>query len=130
MLNIWDLDGNLVRKIEVHQNACLWSLDCDDNSIVVGTGNNAVTVFPLRHNVRRVEFETYEVPKRFAILENFDLVSVSEKGLLEYHSSKDSSRAEITRHDDLSSYSILEISPCRKLVALAGKERKGLLIIF
>ncbi|KAF2897199.1 hypothetical protein ILUMI_08973 [Ignelater luminosus] len=122
IINIWNFNGQLIRKIEAHQGAPVWSFECDesDNLIISGGGDCGITIFPLNQNVTKYKINMWENPKRVAILKNNDLVTISEKGLLEYYNVNKNKKIEIARHNDLVSYALLEISPCRYLIALAG----------
>lgn len=122
IINIWNFNGQVMRKIEAHQGAPVWNFDCDEsnNLIISGGGDCGITMFPLNQNIVKYKIDMYESPKRVAILKNNDLVTISEKGLLEYYSMNKNKKIEIARHDDLTSYALLEVSPCRYLIGLAG----------
>lgn len=124
LLNIWSFDGRLIRKIETHQGGPVWTIDANENDNVVLTGGSdcAATLFPLNSNCeeQKLSIPDKEVPKSVRALANNNLVVVSEGGTLYYYIQKRQDWVQIQKHCDLKSYSIVAVSKCRNLIALAG----------
>jgi hypothetical protein len=53
------------------------------------------------------------------------LVVITEEGAL-YHLFDSGGWTKIGHHENLKSYNLLQISPCRKLVSLSGKTNRGI----
>ncbi|KAK4883259.1 hypothetical protein RN001_006578 [Aquatica leii] len=124
LLVVWSLDGDIIRKIETHQGASVWSLAYNrrKNVVMTGGGDCGITLFPLQQNIvqEEVAVTNSELLKKTGILSNGNIVCTSEKGALLLYDIKKRHWFEIQKHEDLASYSLLEVSKCRNLLALAG----------
>ncbi|XP_017786404.1 PREDICTED: WD repeat-containing protein 6 [Nicrophorus vespilloides] len=123
-LIVWDLNGNLLRKIEAHQNGRIWSVDCSEerNMIVTGGGDSGVIVFPIKPlmMIDHLEFQEKATPKHLVLLENNDIVLITDKGCVYQMNSESDWCRLMWTFEEFESYSLLEVSSCRKMIALAG----------
>ncbi|RZC42013.1 WD repeat-containing protein 6, partial [Asbolus verrucosus] len=122
-VNVWSFEGKLIRKIETHQGGSVWALDCKDNVIVSGGGDCGLSLIPLHFNsisYRQSVLPDGEVPKRMGILHSNNLIVITESGYLFYFVLKTKEWVKINHHKDLKSYSLLEVSKCRRLASLSG----------
>ncbi|KAF5288123.1 hypothetical protein FQA39_LY15510 [Lamprigera yunnana] len=124
LLIIWDLDGKVVQKFELHKSASIWAIDYNssNNKVVTGGGDCGVILFPLFQNITRRELKMMipAIIKKVAILNNGNFVCISENGLLLLYSDQKKEWSEIDQLQDLNNYSLLEVSLCRSIIALAG----------
>lgn len=123
-VNVWSLDGKLIRKIDTHQGGSIWSLHCYEDQIITGGGDSGVVLIPLRHqlNEKQIALPDGETPKRVGILNSTNLVSISETGRLFYYIGTDNKWICVDTHVELQSYNLLEVSKCKNLVSLSGKQ--------
>lgn len=124
LVNIWNFQGELVKKIVSNNGDSVWAMDYSENDklLVAGNGDGSVVVINLNNSLNVDSFDSVckEKVKRLAILNNNNLVFVTEEGSLYYFLTQEHELQLISRHNELKSYALLEISFCRKLVALAG----------
>lgn len=124
ILNLWSHQGKLQRKIETHHGGSIWALDCDEdnNCIVIGGGDGGISVFPItfHYSEEKVKLDNFEKPKLVGILRSSNLVAISENGIFYYFNCSERQWHKINQFEDMKNYILLEISKCRKLVALAG----------
>lgn len=127
-VNIWTLDANsakLERRIDALQGGAIWALDCskENNALIVGGANSEVVKFSLKLETERVEFIVADecVPKKVAFVASGNLVVVTENGRFYYFVVEDGKWVLVKEHEELRSYALLEVTSCKKLVALAGK---------
>lgn len=124
VVKIWNIDGEIVRTIDVHQGGPVWSLDiCEtENIVVTGGADSGVFLFKLHLNYSKSELmrNLKEVPRRVLILSSNTLVYLTDRGVLIRYDITQNTSNVIFTHDDLISYGLLERSSCGKLVALAG----------
>ncbi|XP_056631356.1 WD repeat-containing protein 6 [Diorhabda sublineata] len=122
IINIWNLDGTLFRKVEANQNSPIWALDFDAKRqiLVSGSGNGGVYAFPLNFDVKEQQIclPNNEKPKLVGILASNNLLFFSEKAVLYLYGTQGWNMMKC--FEDLKSYVLLKVSRCRKLVALAG----------
>lgn len=125
ILNVWSHQGQLEKKIETSQGSPIWSLDCDkeENCLIAGGGDGAVKSFPLsfNHLEEKISLPNFEKSKVMGILDINCLVVVSEKRKLYYHIYSKNYWKEINYFEDTKNYVLLQISKCRKMIALAGE---------
>ncbi|CAH1183436.1 unnamed protein product [Phaedon cochleariae] len=123
ILNVWSLDGKLVKKIETHQGGPIWCLDCDElGNIITGGGDGGVTSFSLNFDVsdEKLALPNSEKPKLVVALSTHNVVVISDSGDLYLYSQKSSCWFKIAEHEDLGSYVVLDVSKCKNMIALAG----------
>ncbi|KAF5308671.1 hypothetical protein FQR65_LT06132 [Abscondita terminalis] len=122
LIVVWNFNGEIVRRIELHQGAAVWSLDYNDtnNLIVTGGGDGGISLFTLQQNLTQEElpFPNNEVLKRIVIVNDGSIVTISESGILFLY--QGGKWIEVYKHEDLVNYSLLEVSRCRNFLALAG----------
>lgn len=125
ILNIWSHEGQLLRKIEAHQGSPIWAFDCDEdgNRLVVGGGNGGITVYPMIVDQfqEKMKLPDLEKPKLMGILSSNNVIAVSEKSILYHFIGSKNIWNKIAHFQDTKSYILLQVSHCRKLIALAGK---------
>lgn len=124
VVNVWSFNGRLIRKIEAHPSGTIWAMDCDENGdyLVTGGSDSAVILINLEQEIDKLQIAlNNEVPKKQAILRSKNLVVLSEAGMLFYYLLEKRKLELIAKHEELKVYSLLEVSHCRRLVALAGK---------
>lgn len=61
-----------------------------------------------------------EVPKKITLLDNNNILLITETGVLHTFNIKSQQWTFINKHDDLRKYVLMEISECRNLISLAG----------
>lgn len=118
---VWNLEGKLVRKYESHQNGCIWALDkTQTGQLVSGGGDSGVSVYPFDVNFQAKELtvEEDETPKTIKILGSGNIVMINEKGVLKLYDQQAWTIIDVL--DDLKSYVVMELSKCRKYLALGG----------
>nr|XP_023025375.1 WD repeat-containing protein 6 isoform X1 [Leptinotarsa decemlineata] len=124
LLNIWSFDGKPVKKFETHQCGPIWSLDWDEeeNRIVTGGGDGGVSTFSIDFNAEqeKLMLPDGENPKIVGILQSFNLVIFSEGGVLYLYIKSQRKYRKIVDHEDLKRYAVMQVSRCRKMIALAG----------
>lgn len=120
---VWNYEGHLIRKIATHQGGPVWALDYSGGLLVSGGGDAGVLVSSLQ-SISSSDVATLpqnKVPRRIGFLCSGNLIVVTEDGCVFYYVSVTRECLEIAKHDELRSYSVLEVSRCRKLVSLSGK---------
>ncbi|CAG9769307.1 unnamed protein product [Ceutorhynchus assimilis] len=121
LIIVWDFNGSLLRKIETHQGGAVWSLGYNKNLDVICSGGNDGAITTFRVNPKVVKdyssLPNREIPKIVGLLRAGNMICLSEKAVLYYH---DVIWQEVARYPDLQKYCILQISPCKRLFALAG----------
>ncbi|KAI4458636.1 wd repeat protein [Holotrichia oblita] len=123
IINVWNTQGGIIKKLDVHQGGPVWTLDCDENAnaIVSGGGDSGVFLIKLNSNILKSQLNTgADKPSKVLISSNDNLVYLTEDGLLLLYKRKSETVAGICVHDDLKSYGLLEKSPCGSRIALAG----------
>ncbi|XP_060531970.1 tRNA (34-2'-O)-methyltransferase regulator WDR6 isoform X2 [Cylas formicarius] len=121
---IWNFDGKMLKKIETHQLGTVWVLDYDKKSdiLVSGGGNSGVSRFRVTSDITqwRSNIPQDEVAKLIGILNSGSIVCFSERACVYYQHHQGKSWQKINQHTDLESYVIMQVSNCKKKVALAG----------
>ncbi|KAJ8935051.1 hypothetical protein NQ318_002680 [Aromia moschata] len=122
VLNIWSFGGQIIRKIETHQGGPIWGLDCNEesNTIITAGSDCGVTIFPIYSEFvdQKISLPSGGVPKAVGILASSSLVVMCENGVL--YRVKQNQTCFVEALKDLQRYSLLVMSDCKKLVALAG----------
>lgn len=130
VVNVWDFKGNPIRKIETHQSDAVWALDYDETSdyLITGGGDSAVTLTKLnqRTSTKQLKLENNTKPKRLCLLKSGNLAITSQKGELYYYNIKNNNCILKHSYEDMKDYAVVDVSPCRRLLALAGKDMSGL----
>lgn len=126
LLILWNFEGTILRKIDTHQGGPIWSLcyNSDMKFIYSGGNDGAISSFKTNPVITKeiISLSNTECPKIVGILKTQSIICLSESGIL-YHRRKTSTNwEEVARHSDLQKYSLLQISACKSLVALAGFE--------
>lgn len=122
LVNIWNYNGELVKKIVANTGDSVWALDYDENSevLLIGNGNGSIIAAKVKSCTNVQTFDLEKVRRLAIVGDDDDLVLITEAGCL-FCFSKQKNRLEmITSHNELKSYTLLEVSHCRQLVALAG----------
>ncbi|XP_066248670.1 tRNA (34-2'-O)-methyltransferase regulator WDR6 isoform X2 [Euwallacea similis] len=111
-LLLWNFQGLLLRKINIHQGGSMWALCYNSKTDVVCTGGNDGAVLTFKANLKALNQSTMlpqlESPKNVGLFKSGRLVCFSETGLQKY--------------------CIMQFSPCRRLLSLSGFE--GQIYIF
>ncbi|CAG4928746.1 unnamed protein product [Colias eurytheme] len=124
----WDLEGNLVKKSPAHANACIWSLDANEEHLVTGGADSAVILHPLsilsEHNKNsdtlNVDIDT---PKKIVFTARRNVIAMNENNDLVYYDvDSKSSTAFKLKHE--STYKLISVSSCRQLIAVADMTGK------
>lgn len=121
LVNIWNFQGDLIKKIVANKGDSVWALDYDETEelLVVGNGDGAIIATKLNNHLN---FESFTAPKarRLAIVNDGNLIFVTEDGFLYHFTTQKHQLDLIASHTELKSYALLEVSRCRNLVAIAG----------
>lgn len=127
LINIWNHNGGHLRKIESHQNDCIWSLDCDEtyNQLITGGGDSGICLHSIKEDIRKNVIvcpsnDEKNAFKKTCFLNESNLVIITELGTL-YHFNCNSgikTVAEIKGFQKI----LLEVSPDRVHVAIVGKK--------
>lgn len=124
LVNIWNFQGDLVKRVTAAKGDSVWALDYDDSDrlLAVGNGDGSVVAVKLDSDLNVQSFDSLcsEKLKRLAILDSGKVVSITEEGSLYYLLIPQYKLELIARHPELKSYALLEVSRCRKLFALAS----------
>lgn len=124
VVNIWSLTGDLLRKIETHQGGPVWALDCEENKnlVIIGGNDGGLAIFPLTISSadKKLLLPDSDKPKIVGILNNSNLVVLSEKAIVYKLIHSTNSCFKIDHIKELEKYALLEVSPCRNLIGLAG----------
>lgn len=118
-VNIWDFEGKLVKKIVANKGDSVWALDHHENNLLIGNGNSSIIAVKIKSSLNAQTFVLEKV-RRVGIIGDDDLVLVTEEGCLFCFLKRKNQLEIIAKHNELKSYALLEISPCRQLVAIAG----------
>lgn len=125
LVNVWDFKGNHIRKIEAHQSDAVWSLDYDEDNdyLITGGGDSALTLTKLNQRIstKQLKLDKSTKPKRLCLLKSGNLAITSQKGELYYYNVKNSNCILKHCYEDMKDYAVIDVSPCKKLLALAGK---------
>lgn len=122
----WNHQGMLLRKLESHQNACLWSLDTDNKYLVTGGGDCGVILHPL---TLVTEYGHKEIitdvlsPKKVDFTARKNIVIMTERNELVYYNlnAKISTAYELNH---TSTYKLLSVSSCKQLIAVVDMNGK------
>ncbi|KAK9881961.1 hypothetical protein WA026_018153 [Henosepilachna vigintioctopunctata] len=141
VLNIWNFDGSLLRMVEPHQGGAIRSLGYHEerNYIISGGEDGSLTSFSAFTSVESKKVDIMpkmEVPRQVILLSSGNIAVVSEGGYLLCYICSENRWVTIDHHKELEQCSLLEVSPCRKCVALIGfhgemyfyKELRGTLL--
>lgn len=127
LLCIWTIDGTLIKKIEAHHGAPIWSIDASENGefVITGGGDGAVHVWPLAENTNsQIECvlmkSLKDVPKHVGFLSSGTVVVITQTGKMITHNNEENSTIRSVDVELYSSYVVMQISPNRKLIALAS----------
>ncbi|KAL3277546.1 hypothetical protein HHI36_012890 [Cryptolaemus montrouzieri] len=124
VLNIWNFDGTLLRMVEPHQGGAIRSVGYfeEKNYIVSGGEDGSLTSFSAFTSVegKKVDMPKMEVPREIVLLASQNILAISESGSLFYYNIIQNKWLSIDHYKDLEQCSLLEVSPCRKCLALIG----------
>ncbi|KAK5650100.1 hypothetical protein RI129_001129 [Pyrocoelia pectoralis] len=124
LVNVWDFEGNLIKKLEVHSGASVWDLDydCGNGNIVTAGGDCGVTLLPLNDNIekREIEIANNYILKKVGTLNDENLVGIAENGMILHYRASLKEWLEVKQHNDLFSYALLDVWKSTNSVALAG----------
>ncbi|KAL1505997.1 hypothetical protein ABEB36_005435 [Hypothenemus hampei] len=122
LLVVWTHQGFQSRKIDAHQGGPVWSIASHEDLVVTGGNDGAIVLSKLKPQFlsQIIRKTPTSHPKFVAILQSGNLICMSQKAVLYYYLVEGDCWKEISSHPDLLNYNILKITPCRKLVALAG----------
>ncbi|XP_050305724.1 WD repeat-containing protein 6 [Anthonomus grandis grandis] len=120
---LWNFQGGKIKDFEFHQGGPVWSICCksDCETIFSGGDDGALLVFKTKPYILRdtLSLPNLEKPKIIGILNNSQIVCFTVEGVL-YLLNKYKEPRKICDYSDLKRYCIMQISPCKKMVALAG----------
>ncbi|CAH0720267.1 unnamed protein product, partial [Brenthis ino] len=122
----WNYQGMLLRKLESHQNACLWSLDTDNKYLVTGGGDCGVILHPL---TLVTEYSHKEIitdvlsPKKVDFTARKNIVIMTERNEIIYYNlnAKSSTVYELNH---TSTYKLLSVSSCKQIIAVVDMNGK------
>lgn len=124
VINIWDYHGKLCRKFDAHQGSPVWCLEFDrnDNYIISGGSDGGIVAFPyaVGFNSSKLNLPNDETPKKVALLESGWIVCLSERGVLYTYDISAEKWMAVQEYCNLKSYALMEVSKCRRRIALAG----------
>lgn len=122
LVNIWSLDGRLLRRIEAHQGDTVWSVDGNEqeNYLITGAGDGSVIKHAVKIDLNEIQLRLNEVPRRVALTKDGNVVVITIKGSLYYYMFANKEWSLITLHDELKKYALLEVSNCKQLISLSG----------
>ncbi|CAH2046714.1 unnamed protein product, partial [Iphiclides podalirius] len=127
----WDSSGRMARRVAVHQNAPIWSIDLDERRFVTGGGDCGVILHPLSVAAGFSHSDRVEVDKgtakQLAFTARRNMVILSEPAELIYYDSVVKSKTVHSLHYD-STYIMMSMSPCRQILAVA--DMSGQLDVF
>lgn len=123
----WDFDGNLLNKRRIHQDGCLWSLDCNlsKNIAVTGGGDSGVMIHRLVSDLPHIN--SLDIPstaKSIAFTARNNIACLTECGKLIYRTNSD--EWDVQRWDRVKPCSMF-VSICRQFIALT--DVNGFLIV-
>lgn len=129
LLILWNFAGKMVKKFDT-QGGTVWSLCATENVICTGGNDGAILTFSISTNFSKnmVNLPSDEIPKSVAILSSKNVLCFTENAFLLQYNTRSNEWINIGQIPDLSKYCVMQVSPCRKLVALAGFE--GQLYLF
>lgn len=121
IVNIWNFQGELVKKIAANKGDSVWALDYNESDKILMIGNGDASVIAVKLN-NQLNVQTFDLQKvrRVTIVDDGDLLLITEDGFLFQFLKQKNQLELIGRHSELKSYALLEVSNCRKLVAFAG----------
>ncbi|XP_031333055.1 WD repeat-containing protein 6-like isoform X3 [Photinus pyralis] len=124
LINVWDLEGNLIKRFEAHTGSPVWALDYDSENGVLATagGDCGVTLLSLNDNIDKQEVEVVNkhTLKKVGALNNANLVGISERGMILLYLSSSKIWMEVKQHNDLISYALLDVWKKTNSIAFAG----------
>lgn len=126
VVNVWNFQGHILRKIEAHQGGAIWALDYDVETdyLVTGGADCSVNLFKLKQNynttVSPVTLQGGIIPKQLSILSSGNMVVLSEEGLLFSYILSKNQWNFVDNLKTLQPYALLNISDCRKQLAFTG----------
>lgn len=121
---LWTFRGDLIRKLSSHQGGPVWAVGYHSQTdfFFIGRADGSLQRLTCKSAAEQIvmQLPAKEQPRHVAILQPGRLLCMSESGVL-YQ--EDDGKVQVTgKHGDLQKYSLLRVSPCRKLAALAGYE--------
>lgn len=130
LLILWNFKGKMFKKFDTHQGGSVWSLCATENVICTGGNDGAILTFNISVNCSKniINLPSDETPKSVAILSSGNVLCFTENAFLLQYNTVSNEWVNIGQISDLSKYCVMQVSPCRKLVALAGF--KGQLYLF
>lgn len=140
ILNIWNFDGTLLRSVEPHQGGAIRSLGYheDRNYVVSGGEDGSLTSFSAFTSVdaKKIDMPKMEVPRQLIMLASGNILVMSESGHLFCYNISNNKWVSVDHHKEMEQSSLLEVSPCRKCLAVIGfhgemhfyKEIKGTVV--
>uniref|UniRef100_A0AAR5Q5A6 tRNA (34-2'-O)-methyltransferase regulator WDR6 n=1 Tax=Dendroctonus ponderosae TaxID=77166 RepID=A0AAR5Q5A6_DENPD len=122
---LWTFRGDLIRKLSSHQGGPVWALGYHSGTdcLYSGRADGGLQRFTYKCAAEEIAMQlpATEQPRHVAILDSRSMLCMSESGTL-YQEGECKFQLILGKHRDLQKYSLLRVSPCRKLAALAGYE--------
>ncbi|XP_012270919.1 WD repeat-containing protein 6 isoform X2 [Orussus abietinus] len=135
LLCIWRIDGKLLKKIHAHNGAAIWSIVISkrENVIISGGANGAVHAWSFKQSQ---SCDTCCIPQesvnwlpKYVFFLNKDVtVILTTDGKLLHYSKNSNVLQESIDLQIFSNYCIMQVSPCRMMIALAS--RYGQVVIY
>ncbi|XP_043272802.1 WD repeat-containing protein 6 [Venturia canescens] len=129
LMCIWSLDGELLDKIEIHNGSEIWSIDVSENNenIFTGGADGAVNVWPFESPIFPQERSIYtndekKNPKYVFYTQSRNILIFIDGGYLIHYCQEFGKLSTIFNSFRFSSYSVMQISPDRKKIALGSKD--------
>lgn len=124
VVNVWDYQGRLLRKIEAHQGGAVWAIDYDEETdyLITGGADCSVNLFKLKQNFETSPVTLKEgiIPKQLSVVSSGNVVVLSEEGLLYCCILSRNEWKFVDNLNTLQAYALLNISNCRRQLAFTG----------
>lgn len=125
MVNIWNFQGKLLRKIEAHQGGAVWTVDYDEetDTLITGGADCSVNLFKQKEKfvTLPVALEEGMIPKQLSVMSRGNVVVLSEEGLLFYYIFSSKEWQFIGDLRTLQDYALLNVSDCKRQLAFTGR---------
>ncbi|ESO81945.1 hypothetical protein LOTGIDRAFT_170485 [Lottia gigantea] len=138
---VWNYDGEVLNRFKGHKGKSIWSIDCTDDIIVTGGGDNSIRLWKINNTVSTdnnqqlvlsvpddIKNSKEDIP-RSVVLKNYDtaIIMTNSGSLCQYDINKKVWKL-IYHNASFKSYSLLVTSPDKKLTA-AGNIEGDILIV-
>ncbi|XP_049872703.1 WD repeat-containing protein 6 isoform X2 [Pectinophora gossypiella] len=122
----WDVEGTLLRKVDCHQNATIWSLDADERHVVTAGGDSGIILHPLTAASdcsQKESLNIIENPKMVIFTAKRHIIVINESNKLVYYNVAEKIKSvEELNHE--STYKMVAMSSCRELIAICDMTGK------